>query len=142
MTKQQETRAIHDFINAFGEALSMPDHNKICSFYAVDGLFFPNNYPTLGRDQLDKAKGTFLKNRRFKIEFKIGEIVIKENTAFVQAIAQATTTELVDNLSFTVASRDLFVLCKDNSTWKIHCYMFNDFNNDQSARWETVSPSR
>lgn len=140
MNNQQETKAINDFINAFGKALSMSDNKVISTFYAADGLFLPNNYSMISKDRLDKAKGTFLKNRKFKIDYEISEIVIKENLAFVQATAAATTTELDDDLSFTVESRDLFVLCKEDNVWKIYRYMFNDFNAEQS-HWKTASQS-
>lgn len=128
MNTQNETKTIRDFINAFGEALSMSDHKQISTFYAADGLFFPNNFPTISRDQLNKAKGAFLKNRKFKVNFNVSEVVLKENLAFVQAIAKATTTQLGDDVSITVVSRDLFVLSKADNEWKIFRYMFNDLS--------------
>lgn len=128
MNTQNETKTISDFINAFGEALSMSDRKQISTFYAADGLFLPNNFPTINRDQLNKAKGSFLKNRKFKVNFNVSEVVLKENFAFVQAIAKATTTQLADDVSITVVSRDLFVLSKADNEWKIFRYMFNDLS--------------
>lgn len=106
----------------------MSDRKQISTFYATDGLFLPNNFPTINRDQLNKAKGSFLKNRKFKVNFNVSEVVLKDNFAFVQAIAKATTTQLGDDVSMTVVSRDLFVLSKANNEWKIFRYMFNDLS--------------
>jgi ketosteroid isomerase-like protein len=139
MNNQQETKSISDFINAFSEALGRSDNKIGSTFYTEDGLFLPNNYPTISKDQLDKAKGTFLKNKKFNITYVIDEIVVKENFAFVQAEATATTTELNDDLSFTVVSRDLFILNKIDNAWKIYRYMFNDFTTEQAASWKKVS---
>jgi len=139
MNNQQETNSVNDFINAFGKALSTSDNNIISTFYAEDGLFLPNNYSTISKNQLDKAKGTFLKKRKFRIVYEISEIVVKENLAFVQAVATATTTELADELSVTVSSRDYFILNKIDNTWKIYRYMFNNFTTEQSASWKKGS---
>lgn len=127
MDSEHETKAIRDFVNAFSEALSTSNNKIISSYYATDGLFLPNNYPTIAKDQLDKSKSKFLKNRKFEIHYEINEIVFKDNLVFVQAIANATTSTLANNDSVTVATRDFFTLCKENDEWKIYRYMFNDF---------------
>jgi len=125
MSDLKQTEAVTAFINAFAEALSTSDSKSINSFYTEDGLFFPNHHPTLSKQQLEKAKGKFLKDRKFKIEFQIKQIETKADFTFVNALANATTTHLADGLSTATESRDLFVLRKE-ATWKIYRYMFND----------------
>ena len=129
MSDLQGTEAVTAFISEFAEALSSPDFKSIGNFYAADGIFFPNNHPTLSKRQLENPKGKFLKNRKFKIDFRIYEIEIKADFAFVSAFANTSTTDLEGGLITKTESRDLFVLRKE-TTWKIYRYMFNDFKRN------------
>jgi ketosteroid isomerase-like protein len=124
MSDLKQKEAAKALINEFAVALSTPDSKSISNFYSDNGLFFPNSYPTQGKDQLENAKGKFLKNRKFTIEFEIDEIVIQNGFAFVNAVA--TTTELTNGLLLTKLSRDFLVLREDSLSWKIYRYMFND----------------
>lgn len=125
MSASNETQAIHAVISAYGKALNTADSKTIIDLYTADGLFFPNDHGTLSKKHLISSAGTFLKDREFSIDFHVKDVVVQGEFAFVQSTSTTTSRNLKEGKAITTTSRDLFVLHKEQSIWKIYRYMFN-----------------
>jgi ketosteroid isomerase-like protein len=127
MEMQNEKQAVEALLAELAEALNAADTASIPLFYAEDGVFMPDGYKVLTRNELLKTGNSYLKRTGFKISFFITNVVINEPYAFVNAIAKTQTAEPLTN----AASRDFFVLRKVSGEWKIYRYMFNHvkYNN-------------
>lgn len=126
MSTQNETQAIHALISAYGKALNTADSKTIIDLYSSDGLFFPNHYQTLDKQHLISKTGKFLRGEKFSIDFQLKDVVVQDEFAFVQSTSTTTFRNLKEDKMVTKASRDLFVLHKEQSVWKIYRYMFNE----------------
>ena len=125
MSAQNETKTITKFLNDYAEVLNSGDAKAVGNFYANDGAILPNGYRTITRKKLDAASGEFLSKNKFNIEYKIENIWISGENAFVESLA-TTSIGAAGQSPLTKTSRDLFILQKDQASWKIYRYIFND----------------
>ena len=128
MNIQEEKQTVERFITAYAEALNTANTHLIPSFYyAKDSLFMPNKMKTLsGHDLRTATTGSFFKKVSFHIDYSVKDIAVDDRFAFVQALAIATTKDLLTGEQSAKTSRDFFVLRKDEEEWKIYRYMFNN----------------
>ena len=133
MNIQEEKQTVERFITAYAEALNTANTHLISSFYAKDSLFMPNKMKTLSGHELRRTTtGSFFKKVSFHIDYSVKDIAVDDRFAFVQALAIATTTDLLTGEQSAKTSRDFFVLRKDEEEWKIYRYMFNNVNKIRS----------
>ena len=125
MSAQNETKTITKFLNDYAEVLNSGDAKAVGNFYANNGAILPNGYRTITRKKLDAASGEFLGKNKFSIEYKIENISISGENAFVESLA-TTSISAAGQSPLPKTSRDLFILQKDQATWKIYRYIFND----------------
>lgn len=128
MSTTNEKLAAEQVLHSYAEVLNKTNIASISSFYAFDGLFMPDGFKTLSKKDLDAVSGKFLKDENFKINYDINNLKVRNEFAFIDAIATTTTIgpggeETSEN------SRDFFVLRKDGEDWKIYRYMFNKVQN-------------
>jgi len=127
MNTQEEKQTVERFITAYAEVLNTANRDLIPTFYAKDSLFMPNKMKTLsGHDLRTTTTGGFFKKVSFHIDYSVNDIAVDDRFAFVQALAIATTTDLLTREQSAKTSRDFFVLRKDDGEWKIYRYMFNN----------------
>ena len=121
-----EKQQITNLLFAYRDALNASDVTKVLPLYSDDGIFMPSGAPTaIGTEQV---KGTYefvFSNIELSIEFYIDEITVSGEYAFARTTSKGST--LVHGTGETIPeeNRELFILQKENGSWKIDRYMFN-----------------
>lgn len=124
-TSTQKT-TIEKLLFAYRDALNTSDVNKVLTLYAQEGAFMPSNAPTaVGQTQIKAAYEIVFKNIQLEIEFYIDEIVVNGDYAFARTTSKGTTLIHATGQTVPEENRELFVLQKENGSWKIARYMFN-----------------
>ncbi len=107
-------------------ALNTSDVDAILELYAPDGVFMPSSAPTAeGAAQVRAVYEFVFSTIQLAIRFSINEIEIHGDLAFAQTGSKGTVRILADGTSGPEENRELFVLEKHRSEWKIARYMFN-----------------
>ena len=125
-TTVDENQEITDLLFTYRDALNASDVSKVLSLYTEDGIFMPSGAPTsIGAEQV---KGTYefvFSNIKLSIEFNIDEIIVNGDYAFARTTSKGTTLIHATGETVPEENRELFVLQKENGSWKIDRYMFN-----------------
>jgi len=126
---EKELSEIKKVLFSYRDALNESNVEKVLSLYTENGVFMPSSAPTaIGQEQL---KGTYefvFSNIQLSIEFYIDEIEIVGEYAFVRSTSKGTTFIHASGETVPEENRELFVLKKENGSWKIDRYMFNKMN--------------
>ena len=126
---EKEQSEIKKILFSYRDALNESNAEKVLSLYTENGVFMPSSAPTaIGQEQL---KGTYefvFSNIQLNIEFYIDEIEIVGEYAFVRSTSKGTTFIHASGETVPEENRELFVLKKENGSWKIDRYMFNKMN--------------
>ena len=126
---EKEQSEIKKILFSYRDALNESNAEKVLSLYTENGVFMPSSAPTaIGQEQL---KGTYefvFSNIQLNIEFYIDEIEIVGEYAFVRSTSKGTTFIRASGETVPEENRELFVLKKENGSWKIDRYMFNKMN--------------
>jgi len=126
---EKEQREIKKILFSYRDALNESNVEKVLSLYTVNGVFMPSGAPTaIGQEQI---KGTYefvFSTIQLNIEFYIDEIEIVGDHAFVRTTSKGTTLIHASGETVPEENRELFVLRKENGSWKIDRYMFNKMN--------------
>jgi len=126
---EKEQREIKKVLFSYRDALNESNAEKVLSLYTENGVFMPSSAPTaIGHEQL---KGTYefvFSNIQLNIEFYIDEIEVVGEYAFVRSTSKGTTFIHASGETVPEENRELFVLKKENGSWKIDRYMFNKMN--------------
>lgn len=121
-----DKQAIENLINEYGEAIKSASVEKVLSVFTQDGVLMAPGAPTsTGQEQL---KGTYeyvFGALKLDLKFTILELIIDKEYAIVRSESAGTTTVLANNQAGPDAYRELFVVKKENGTWKIARYMYN-----------------
>ena len=122
-TAKQE---IEILLFAYRDALNASDVSAVLSLYAEDGVFMPSGAPTsIGQEQIKGAYEFVFGNIQLSIEFYIDEIVINGGYAYARTTSKGSTLILATGETVPEENRELFILRKENGSWKIDRYMFN-----------------
>ncbi len=121
-----EKQEIKNLLFTYRDALNASDVSKVLPLYTEDGIFMPSGAPTaIGTEQL---KGTYefvFSNIKLSIEFNIDEIIVNGDYAFARTTSKGTTLIRATTKTVPEENRELFILQKENGSWKIDRYMFN-----------------
>lgn len=124
--KMEEKAAIEKLLFAYRDALNASSVDQVMPLYTEEGVFMPANAPTsIGQEQVKSAYEFVFSTIKLSIEFTIDEIVINGDQAFARTTSQGTTLIHASGESVPEENRELFVLAKENGSWKIARYMFN-----------------
>ena len=127
---EKEQSEIKKVLFSYRDALNESNAEKVVSLYTENGVFMPSSAPTaIGQEQL---KGTYefvFSNIQLNIEFYIDEIEIVGEYAFARSTSKGTTLIHASGETVPEENRELFVLKKENGSWKIDRYMFNKMDN-------------
>ena len=124
-----EKQIIENLLFTYRDALNASDVSKVLPLYTEDGIFMPSGAPTsIGTEQVKGSYEFVFSNIQLSIEFFIDEIIVNGEYAFARTTSKGST--LIHSKGETVPeeNRELFVLQKENGSWKIDRYMFNKMN--------------
>ncbi|WP_317898075.1 YybH family protein [Aurantibacillus circumpalustris] len=126
MNATTEKSAIEKLLFSYRDALNASDVSKILTLYSQDGVFMPTNAPSAkGQAQIKDSYEFVFKTIQLNIEFLIDEIRIDGSHAFAVTSSKGTTLIHANGQTVAEENRELFVLAKEDSGWKIARYMFN-----------------
>lgn len=128
--KNMETtvkKDIEELLNSYQNALNASSTEQAVSLYSETGIFMPLGGPTSqGKEHLKESYDFVFKTLKLNIKFEIEEItIINENYAIARTMSRGTQLLYADHKTTPEENRELFVLEKDHSKWKIARYMFN-----------------
>ena len=118
--------AVKSLITTYFNALNSSDTKKVVSLFTYNGVLLATGAPTAtGSEQL---KGTFqyvFDNFTYTLQVSIGEVIIKENYAFVRSTSKGSYITKASGQKTEDDFREVFVLQKVGEEWKIATYMYN-----------------
>ena len=121
-----EKQEIKKLLFTYRDALNASDVDKVLPLYTEDGIFMPSGAPTsIGLEQVKGAYEFVFSDIKLSIEFYIDEISINGDYAFARTTSKGSTLIHATGETVPEENRELFVLQKENGTWKIARYMFN-----------------
>jgi len=124
--ESSEKQEIKNLLFVYRDALNASDVSKVIPLYTEDGIFMPSGAPTsIGTEQVKGAYEFVFSNIQLSIEFYIDEIIVNGEYAFARTISKGTTLIRATEETVPEENRELFVLKKENGSWKIDRYMFN-----------------
>ncbi len=117
---------IKNLLFTYRDALNASDVSKVLSLYTEDGIFMPSGAPTsIGTEQVKGAYEFVFSNIELSIEFYIDEIIVNGEYAFARTTSKGSTLIHATGETVPEENRELFILQKENGSWKIDRYMFN-----------------
>ena len=125
MSTQNEQQAAAQLLYGYLEVLNTAVTGSISSFYTHDGLFMPDGFKTLTREDLENAGSNYLQKKNFKISYDNQSVTIKQEFACINATAHTSGFTSHDDHEIHRSSRDSFVLRMEGTEWKIFRYVFN-----------------
>lgn len=125
--ENQVENQIAELLKGYALAINDAQTASIAAFYSEEGLFMPEGFKTLTKQDLSPKKSSnFVRKTDFKIEYTIEKIEVEDNFAFVSATAKTSKKESATNDAVINQTRDFFVLRKEECSWKIFRYVFNN----------------
>ncbi len=121
-----EKREIKNLLFTYRDALNASDVSKVLPLYTEDGIFMPSGAPTsIGTEQVKGAYEFVFSQIKLSIEFYIDEITVTGEYAFDTTTSKGSTLIHATGETVPEENRELFILQKENGSWKIDKYMFN-----------------
>jgi len=121
-----EKQEIQNLLFTYRDALNASDVSKVLPLYTEDGIFMPSGAPTsIGTEQVKGAYEFVFSNIKLSIEFYIDEITVNGEYAFARTTSKGSTLIHATGETVPEENRELFILQKENGSWKIDRYMFN-----------------
>ena len=121
-----EKQKIKNVLFTYRDALNASDVSKVLSLYTEDGIFMPSGAPTsIGTEQIKGAYEFVFSNIKLSIEFYIDEIIVNGEYAFARTTSKGSILIHATEETVPEENRELFILQKENGSWKIDRYMFN-----------------
>jgi len=121
-----EKKEIKNLLFNYRDALNASDVSKVLPLYTEDGIFMPSGAPTsIGTEQVKGAYEFVFSNIQLSIEFYIDEIIVNGEYAFARTTSKGSTLIRATGETVPEENRELFILQKENGSWKIDRYMFN-----------------
>jgi uncharacterized protein (TIGR02246 family) len=118
--------SVESTVRAYFEALNRSDIDGVVSVFAEDGSLMSDERETVtGHAQLRRTFEGFFKIFSFQRELHVDHIREGAEMAAVLTHTTGTRTMLATNSTMTGISRELFILRKTGTGWRITDYMFN-----------------
>ena len=121
-----EKQEIKTLLFAYRDALNASDVSAVLSLYTEDAVFMPSGAPTsVSTEQVKGAYEFVFSSITLSIEFYIDEIAVNGEYAFARTTSKGSTLIHATGETVPEENRELFILQKENGSWKIDRYMFN-----------------
>jgi uncharacterized protein (TIGR02246 family) len=124
--ENQNREAIEKTLTAYFGSLNASDIKTAVGSYTADGVFMPAKFPTAtGTEQLVNAHENVFRAIQLNVTVKIEEVIVRDDIAFARTLSTGTTLIHATGETVPEENREFFLLRKENGTWKIARYMFN-----------------
>jgi len=129
-----EKKAIEKLLSSYFVALNASDVNKMSQLFTQSGVVMAPSAPTsIGQEQIKRGLEMGLKNIELNLELLIDEIIVSGDYAFLRSTSKGTVLIRATGETVPSENRELFVLQKENGSWKIARYMFQRMGKPKSA---------
>lgn len=120
-----DSTAIEQLINSsYRNALAASDTVAIKAAYTTDGVVMGPGVPTAaGSPALAMTYNAIFCAVKLNLKFHIDEMIIGQRYAFVRSVSTGTAT--IDGTEAKEDNRELFVVRKEDDSWKIARYIYN-----------------
>ena len=113
-------------VRAYFTALNASDLDGVVAVFADDGSIMADEFPSAtGQEQLRRLFAGIFRARSFGRELHIDRVIEEGDLATVQTHTTGTLTMLETGTTAQGLSRELWVLRRAGSGWRIVDYMFN-----------------
>lgn len=124
--QENEKSEIKKLLFNYRDALNASSVDNVLSLYTENGVFMPAAAPTsVGKEQVKGAYEFVFSQIQLSIEFFIDEIEVIDDYAFARSTSKGSTLIHSTGDTVTEENREIFVLKKEDGSWKIDRYMFN-----------------
>lgn len=118
--------SIETLIRAYETALNNGAVDAILDLYGDDPVFMPQHAPALiGRDAVRAGYGQVFNTIRLDVAFTIHEAEELGDTAWARTSTTGRTRILAAGIEVEESNSELFVLKREDGSWKIHRYLFS-----------------
>ena len=117
---------IAELLTTYQQAMVASDPDLAASCWTAGGVLMPTGLPTATGPAIHDTYVQAFAVVRFDFTFSIDElVVIDETVAYARTRSDGTQTVLANGVETPGSNRELFIFRKDNGSWKIARYMFN-----------------
>ncbi|MUM18875.1 DUF4440 domain-containing protein [Mycobacterium sp. CBMA271] len=120
-----EVTEIENLLDDYAKSLNDGDAKAARAVYARDGVFYPYNLPTSKGEQLEATYQDIFDTIQLGVKFNIHEIAVAGEFAYAVTDSRGTVKVKSIDASVPEENREVFILRKENSEWKIAHYLFN-----------------
>ena len=122
-----EEKAIQQLLNTYGAALNASDAEKITSLYTQEGRFVAPGLPTAtGTTEIKNTYEGIYKAISLQLQFTPAQIVVVNPHSAYATSTSSGPVKVSATGQVTVNNyRELWIFKKEQSQWKIDCYLFN-----------------
>jgi uncharacterized protein (TIGR02246 family) len=124
---QQESDAVKKLVTvSYRDALASSNPDNITDVFTADGIVMGPGSPTAnGTAQLNSTYQGIFGAVALDLNFKIDEIILGNNYAFVRSTSAGTVTVNGSGASAPEENREVFIAKKENNQWKLARYIYN-----------------
>lgn len=120
-----EEQAVQEVIAAYADRMRSADVAGIVELYTNDAVVMAPDQPTAaGREQLVGVYRGALDAVAMDFTFTFDEVIVRGDTAIARTRTSGRNTVRADGQEVPGRYRELFVLNRQDSGWKISQYMF------------------
>jgi len=125
INKSEDEKEIRQLLKSYRDALAESDPEKVTESYTSDGVVMGPGSPTAIGDELSDTYAGIFSNVGLDLDFTVANMIIGEKYAVVQSTSDGTATVVATGDQAPEQNRELFIMEKEDGTWKIARYMYN-----------------
>ena len=125
INKSEDEKEIRQLLKSYRDALAESDPEKVTENYTADGVVMGPGSPTAIGEELSDTYAGIFSNVGLDLDFTVANMIIGEKYAVVQSTSDGTATVVATGDQAPEQNRELFIMEKEDGTWKIARYMYN-----------------
>ena len=125
INKSEDEKEIRQLLKSYRDALAESDPEKVTENYTADGVVMGPGSPTAVGEELSDTYAGIFSNVGLNLDFTVANMIIGEKYAVVQSTSDGTATVAATGKQTPEQNRELFIMEKEDGTWKIARYMYN-----------------
>ncbi|PBQ33937.1 DUF4440 domain-containing protein [Sphingobacteriaceae bacterium] len=126
VASKSDKGTIDKLVHTYFDALNAGDASKVTALFTKDGVLLAQGAPTAsGSDQVNGTFKYVFDNFKYSLQVTIGDINVIGNYAIVSSTSKGSFVITAKGETVPAEYRETFVMQKENGTWKIARYMYN-----------------
>jgi uncharacterized protein (TIGR02246 family) len=119
------TQSIQSILKSYETALNTNDVESVLGLYGSDPVFMPQHAPALvGRAAVRAGYEQVFATIKLAVRFELHEVEEAGDWAWARTSSSGRTQILAAGVEVVEGNNELFVFRREDSTWKIHRYLF------------------